>query len=185
LERSNSQGIHQPSLLTWWPAQHENRRTQSCRQTTEGKTTKTSKDCQQAAGPHQLDEVISHAFVILIDGVYNSIYQGLLVGLAQLCYVAKVHICNAAIWHGKDVSWMWVPMEQPKLHVRQEARCKPVSEHVADHTARYSSSMQISLLFWFLFEVCLLVCICQFEILAAYVIGAAMFGLNLPEQPQA
>ncbi len=109
----------------------------------DGKNTKTPKVCQQAAGPHQLDEVISHAFIILIDGVYNGIYEGLLVGLAQLCYVAKVHICNAAIRHGKNVPWMWVPMEQPKLHIRQEARCRPFSEHVADYTARYSSSKQI------------------------------------------
>ena len=104
-------------------------------------TGKTPKVCQQAAGPHQLDEVISHAFVILIDGVYDGIYEGLFVGLAQLCYVAKVHICNAAIGHGKDVPRMWVPMKQPKLHIRQEARCRPFSGHVRHYAAKYNWQM--------------------------------------------
>ena len=51
--------------------------------------------------------------------MHYGIYQCLLVGLAQLCYVAKVHVRNAAICQGKDVPRVGVPMEEPKLHNSQ------------------------------------------------------------------
>lgn len=67
---------------------------------------------------HQLDKVFSHAFIVLIDSMHNGINERLLVGLTQLSYIAEVHICNPTIRHGKDVAWVGVSMEKPKLHPR-------------------------------------------------------------------
>lgn len=72
--------------------------------------------CSRVTEAHQLDEVFGHLVVVLIHGVHNGINQDLLVALAQLCYIAEVHVCNSAIWHGKDVARMGVTMEQAKLH---------------------------------------------------------------------
>ena len=68
----------------------------------------------------QLDEVLSHAFIVLIDSMHNGINEGLLVRLTQLSYIAKVNICNAAIWHGKDVAGVRISMEKPKLQPQIE-----------------------------------------------------------------
>ena len=65
---------------------------------------------------YQGDEVVGHADVILVHGMYNGVDECLLVALAELCHIAKVDICNPAVWHGKDVPRMRVAMEQPKLH---------------------------------------------------------------------
>ena len=46
---------------------------------------------------HQLDEIFSHAFIVLIDSMHNGINECLLVGLTQLSYIAKIHVCNPAI----------------------------------------------------------------------------------------
>lgn len=65
---------------------------------------------------HQLDEIFSHALVVLIDSMHNGIDEGLLVGLTQLGHIAKVYIGNAAVCHGKNVARVGIPMEKPKLH---------------------------------------------------------------------
>lgn len=39
----------------------------------------------------------------------------LLVAVAELCDIAKVHICNATIPEAEDVAGVWVTMEQAKL----------------------------------------------------------------------
>ena len=72
----------------------------------------------QASATHELDEVIRHAFIVLIDSMHNGVYKDLLVGLTQFCHVAEINICNATVRHGKDVAWMWVTMEKPKLQQR-------------------------------------------------------------------
>jgi len=84
-------------------------------------TTQFARFRQATEEAYQLDEVISHAFIVLVDSMYNGVNQSLLVGLTQLCHIAKVHIGNAAIWHGENVAWMWVPMKQPKLQRRGTA----------------------------------------------------------------
>lgn len=81
------------------------------------KTVSTNCTCDSKEA-HQLDEIFSHAFIVLIDSMHNGINERLLVGLTQLGYIAKVHICNPAIWHGKDVAGVGVSMKEPELHSR-------------------------------------------------------------------
>lgn len=68
---------------------------------------------------HQLDEIICHALVVLVDRMHNGVYQGLLVPLTQLCNVAKVHIPYAAIPQREYVAGMGVSMEEAKLYNRE------------------------------------------------------------------
>ena len=47
----------------------------------------------------------------------DSVYEGLLIPLAQLCHIAKINIAYSAIPQGKDVARVWVTMEQAKLQL--------------------------------------------------------------------
>ena len=70
----------------------------------------------RAAGAHQLDEVLGHFLVVLVDSVHHGIDERLLVLLRHLSHIAKVYVRDAAVRQRKDVARVWVPMEQPKLH---------------------------------------------------------------------
>lgn len=39
----------------------------------------------------------------------------LLVAVAELCYVSKVHICDASISQAEDIARVWVTVEQTEL----------------------------------------------------------------------
>lgn len=67
----------------------------------------------------QLHEVISHPFVVLVDCVNDSIYEGLLIPLAQLCHIAEINIAYSAISQGKDVARVGVTMEKAKLQLHE------------------------------------------------------------------
>ena len=65
---------------------------------------------------HQLDKVLGHFLIVLIDGVHNSVDQRLLVLLRHLRHIAKVHVRDAAVPQSKNVARVRIPVEQPKLH---------------------------------------------------------------------
>lgn len=58
----------------------------------------------QGSRAHQFDEVLSHAEVVLIHGMDHGIDEGLLVAVAQLGHISKVHIGNAPISQCKNVA---------------------------------------------------------------------------------
>ena len=64
---------------------------------------------------HQLDEVIGHGLVVIVDCVHDCIDQDLLVLLTQLRHVAEVHIGDAPVSQRKDVARMRVAVEQAEL----------------------------------------------------------------------
>lgn len=72
--------------------------------------------------PHQLNKIISHSLVIFVHGMDHSIDQGLLVPLAQLRHIAKVHITYSAVLEGENVAWMWVSVEKTKLRQRSSGQ---------------------------------------------------------------
>lgn len=80
---------------------------------------------------HQLDEVFGHLLIVLVHSMHDSIDQNLLVGLAELCHIAKINISDAAVPKSENVSRVRVPMEQPELRPgilpQGSARCEPTS----------------------------------------------------------
>ena len=82
---------------------------------------------------HQLDEVVGHRNVVVVDGVHDRVDEHVLVLLAQLGHVAKVDVRNAAVAQREDVAGVRVAVEQAKLrrtgqaftcwaHVQAQAR---------------------------------------------------------------
>ena len=61
---------------------------------------------------HQLDEVVGHGLVIIVDCVHDCIDQDLLVLLTQLRHVTEVHIGDAPISEREDVARVRISMEQ-------------------------------------------------------------------------
>ena len=57
-----------------------------------------------ASQAHQLDEVLGHAKVVLVDGMDHSVNECLLVVVAQLRHIAEVNIGDAPISQCEDVS---------------------------------------------------------------------------------
>ena len=57
-----------------------------------------------ASQAHQLDEVLSHSEVVLVDRMDHSINERLLVVVAQLRHIAKVNIRDPPISQRKNVS---------------------------------------------------------------------------------
>ena len=65
---------------------------------------------------HQLDEVLGHGLIVIVDGMHDRINEHSLVTLTQLGHVAKIHICYATVAQRKNVAGMRVAMEQTELH---------------------------------------------------------------------
>ena len=68
-----------------------------------------------SSGTHQLDEVIGHGLVVIVDGVHHCVDQDLLVLLTELCHVAEVHVRYPPVPEGEDVARVWVSVKQAKL----------------------------------------------------------------------
>lgn len=76
---------------------------------------------------HQLDEVLGHLLVVLIDGVHHRVDQHLLVGLAQLRHVAKVDVRDSPVPQSKDVARVRISVKQPELQPRPASSSLPLS----------------------------------------------------------
>ena len=71
-------------------------------------------------GAHELDEVLGHLEVVLVDGVHDGVDQRLLVAGAQLRDIAEVAVRDAAVRQREDVARVGVAVEQPELRTRAE-----------------------------------------------------------------
>ena len=71
-------------------------------------------------GTHELDEVLGHVEVVLIDRVHDGVDQRLLVAGAQLRDVAEVAVGDAPVGQREDVARVRVAVEQPKLRDTSE-----------------------------------------------------------------